>query len=84
MFEIANIIAQRYEDARLRDRHLAAQSHEGSEYGGLILGGHRNAKGEIVNQGGSLSFDKYDANQIVQLLGVDDKEDRFSVPARIA
>ncbi len=51
---------------------------EGSENGGLIFGGRRNAKGEIEDSGGSLSFDKYDANQIVQLAGVDDKEDRFA------
>ena len=51
---------------------------EGSENGGLIFGGHRNAKGEVVDSGGSLSFDKYEANQIVQLAGVDDKEDRFA------
>lgn len=31
-----------------------------------------------MDSGGSLSFDKYGANQIVQLLGVDDKEDRLS------
>jgi len=51
---------------------------EGSENGGLIFGGHRNAKGEVVDAGGSLSFDQYEANQIVQLIGVDDKEDRFA------
>src|SRR5436309_2552895 len=51
---------------------------EGSENGGLIFGGRRNAKGEVVDSGGSLSFDKYGANQIVQLIGVDDKEDRFA------
>ena len=51
---------------------------EGSENGGLIFGGHRNARGEVVDSGGSLSFDKYGANQIVQLAGVDDKEDRFA------
>ena len=51
---------------------------EGSENGGLIIGGHQNAKGEVVDSGGSLSFDKYGANQIVQLIGVDDKEDRFA------
>jgi hypothetical protein len=51
---------------------------EGSENGGLIFGGHRNSKGEVVDSGGSLTFDKYDANQIVQLAGVDDKEDRFA------
>jgi len=51
---------------------------EGSENGGLIFSGHRNVKGEIVDSGGSLSFDKYGDNQIVQLAGVDDKEDRFA------
>jgi hypothetical protein len=51
---------------------------EGSENGGLIFGGRRNAKGEIVDSGGSLSFDQYDANQVVQLAGVDDKEARFA------
>jgi hypothetical protein len=51
---------------------------EGSENGGLIFGGRRNAKGEIVDSGGSLTFDKYDANQIVQFAGVDDKEDKFA------
>jgi hypothetical protein len=51
---------------------------EGSENGGLIFGGRRNAKGEVVNAGGSLSFDRYGANQIVQLIGVDDSEDRFA------
>ena len=51
---------------------------EGSENGGLIFGGRRNAKGEIVDSGGRLSFDQYDANQVVQLAGVDDKEARFA------
>ena len=51
---------------------------EGSENGGLIFGGRRNEKGQIVDAGGSLSFDKYEANQIVQLAGVDDSEDRFA------
>ncbi len=51
---------------------------EGTENGGLIFGGHRNDKGEVVDSGGSLSFDKYGANQIVQLAGVDDSSDRFA------
>jgi hypothetical protein len=51
---------------------------EGSENGGLVFGGRRNARGEVVDSGGSLSFDKYEANQVVQLIGVDDKEDRFA------
>ena len=51
---------------------------EGTENGGLIFGGKKNQKGEIVDSGGSLSFDKYGAGQIVQLAGIDDKEDRFA------
>jgi hypothetical protein len=51
---------------------------EGSENGGLIFGGRRNEKGEVVDSGGSLTFDKYDASQIVQFAGVDDKNDRFA------
>ncbi len=51
---------------------------EASEIGGLIFGGRRNAKGEVVDSGGSLSFDRYEANQVVQLLGVDDKEDKLA------
>lgn len=51
---------------------------EGSENGGLIFGGHRNEKGEVVDSGGSLTFDKYGASQIVQLAGVDDKDDKFA------
>jgi len=51
---------------------------EGSEVGGLVFAGHKNAKGEVVDSGGSLSFDQYGAGQIVQLAGVDDKTDKFS------
>src|SRR5580658_4752984 len=31
---------------------------EGSENGGLVFGGGKNAKGEVEDSGGSLSFDK--------------------------
>lgn len=51
---------------------------EASEIGGLIFGGRRNDQGKIVDSGGSLSFDRYEANQVVQLLGVDDSEDRIA------
>ena len=51
---------------------------EGSENGGLIFGGKTNKDGKVVDSGGSLSFDKYEANQVVQLLGVEDSEDRFA------
>lgn len=57
---------------------LLFYNDEGSENGGLIFSGHRNAKGEIVDSGGSLSFDRYGANQEVQLIGVNDKEDRLA------
>ena len=57
---------------------LVFYNDEGTENGGLIFGGKKNAKGEIVDSGGSLSFDKYGAGQIVQLAGIDDKEDRFA------
>jgi hypothetical protein len=51
---------------------------EGSENGGLIFGGSKNNKGEVVNSGGSLSFDRYMGNQEVQLIGVNDKDNRFA------
>lgn len=51
---------------------------EGSENGGLIFGGRKNDKGEVLDSGGSLSFDKYGANQVVQLAGVDDVSDHFA------
>lgn len=51
---------------------------EGTENGGLIFGGRKNEKGEVVDSGGSLSFDKYGAGQIMELAGVDDKNDQFA------
>lgn len=51
---------------------------EGSENGGLIFGGRQNEKGEVIDSGGSLSFDKYGAGQIIQLIGVDDKDNRIA------
>lgn len=45
---------------------------EGSENGGLIFGGHKNKDGTIVDSGGSLTFDKYDQDQLVQLIGAHD------------
>jgi hypothetical protein len=51
---------------------------EGSENGGLIFGGRRDKHGDVVDSGGSLSFDRYNANQVVQLIGVDDKTDSMA------
>jgi len=54
-------------------------NNEGTENGGLVFAGHKDSKGEVVDSGGSLSFDKYGApGQIVQVAGVDDIHDRFA------
>jgi hypothetical protein len=54
-------------------------NNEGTENGGLVFGGHRNEKGEVVDSGVSLSFDKYgQSGQIVQLVGVDDIDNKFA------
>jgi hypothetical protein len=50
---------------------------EGSENGGLVFGGRRNAKGDVMDSGGSLSFDQYGSNQVVQLIGVHDSTDHI-------
>jgi hypothetical protein len=43
---------------------------EGTENGGLVFGGHRNANGEVVDAGVALSFDRYGAtSQFVQPRG---------------
>jgi hypothetical protein len=51
---------------------------EGTENGGLIFGGHRNEKGEVIDSGASLSFDPYgESQQLVQLAGVEDEGNRI-------
>jgi hypothetical protein len=77
--ELPGIIVHGKEQAFARPQAgMIFYNDEGSENGGLIFGGHQNAKGEVEDSGGSLSFDKYGANQVVQLIGVDDKEDQMS------
>ncbi|MCD9028239.1 hypothetical protein LDO26_08450 [Luteimonas sp. BDR2-5] len=44
---------------------------EGSEVGGLIFAGSRDADGK-VSSGGSLTFDRYEQDQIVQIIGLDE------------
>ena len=56
---------------------LLFYNDEGSENGGLVFSGHREAKGEVMDSGGSLSFDRYAGNQIVQLIGVHDSTDHI-------
>jgi hypothetical protein len=45
---------------------------EGTENGGLIFGGHKDKDGKVIDSGGSLTFDKYEQDQLVQLLGAHD------------
>jgi len=45
---------------------------EGTENGGLVFGGHRNADGTVQDSGGMLTFDRYAGSQIIQLAGVHD------------
>ena len=51
---------------------------EGTENGGLIFSGRKNDKGQVVDSGASLSFDRYGAGQTLQLAGVDDSENHFA------
>jgi len=76
---LPGIIANGKEEAFARPQAgVLFYNDEGSENGGLIFGGKRNEKGKVVDSGGSLTFDKYGANQIIQLAGVDDSEDKFA------
>ena len=53
-------------------------NEEGTENGGLVFGGHRNANGEVVDAGVALSFDRYGASsQFVQLAGVQDSKNHI-------
>ena len=52
---------------------------EGSENGGLVFAGHRDANGRVVDSGGQLSFDKYGVGgMLIQLAGISDNENRFA------
>lgn len=51
---------------------------EASEVGGLIFGGRKDAQGKVRDSGGTLSFDRYEGNQVVQLWGVEDEENRLA------
>lgn len=47
---------------------------EGTENGGLVFAGHKDKSGKIVDSGGSLTFDKYEQDQLVQLIGAHDSD----------
>ena len=50
---------------------------EGSENGGLVFSGRSDPAGAVRDSGGSLSFDRYAGNQVVQLAGVHDSTDHI-------
>ncbi len=50
---------------------------EGTENGGLTFGGHKGPDGKI-HAGGSLTFDKYEQDQVVQLMGGQDGDEEKS------
>jgi len=63
--ELPGIVVHGKEQAFARPQAgMLFYNDEGSENGGLIFGGHQNAKGEVEDSGGSLSFDKYGANEV--------------------
>ena len=51
---------------------------EGTENGGLIFSGHKDKDGKIIDSGGSLTFDQYEQDQIVQIEGSYDSNDHFA------
>jgi len=53
-------------------------NNEGTENGGLIFGGHKEKDGKIIDSGGSLTFDQYEEDQIVQIEGSHDSNGHFA------
>ena len=51
---------------------------EGTENGGLIFGGHKDKDGQVIDSGGSLTFDQYEQDQIVQIEGSHDSNGHFA------
>ncbi len=72
-FPGAIIRGKEYAHAR-PDAGLLFFNDEGTENGGLIFSGHRDATGRIVDSGGSLTFDQYEQDQLVQLIGEHDSD----------
>jgi len=77
---LPGVIVRGKENSRV-DRPYAGMlfyNDEGSENGGLVFGGRRNANGEVVDAGVALSFDRYGASsQFVQLAGVQDSKNHI-------
>ena len=77
---LPGVIVRGKENPRV-DRPYAGMlfyNDEGTENGGLVFGGRRNANGEVVDAGVALSFDRYGGNsQFVQLAGVQDSKNHI-------
>lgn len=57
-----------------QDAGMLFFNDEGTENGGLIFSGHKDSSGKVINASGSLTFDKYEQDQLVQLVGADDSD----------
>lgn len=77
---LPGVIVRGKENPRV-DRPYAGMlfyNDEGTENGGLVFGGRRDANGDIVDSGVSLSFDRYGAtSQFVQLAGISDSKNHI-------
>ena len=77
---LPGVIVRGKENPRV-DRPYAGMlfyNDEGTENGGLVFGGRRNANGEVVDAGVALSFDRYGGNsQFIQLAGVQDSKNHI-------
>jgi hypothetical protein len=77
---LPGVIVRGKENPRV-DRPYAGMlfyNDEGTENGGLVFGGRRNANGEVVDAGVALSFDRYGGtSQFVQLAGVQDSKNHI-------
>lgn len=56
------------------DAGLLFFNDEGTEDGGLIFSGHKDSSGRVIDASGSLTFDQYEQDQLVQLTGQHDSD----------
>jgi hypothetical protein len=60
-----------------RSAGILFYNDEGTENGGLIIDGKRDAAG-VVHSSGSLTFDRYKQDQLVQIIGEEDGTERLA------
>jgi hypothetical protein len=59
------------------DAGMIFYNQEGTENGGLIFSGEKTSDG-VAHSAGSLTFDRYEQDQVVQLVGSEDGSDRYA------